>query len=588
MSVHPRIEFEQKIERMRQRILLLRRELPDDRAGKPNHAANPALQELQAALDELCNADDELKHQHEQLLAAQHQLDSERLRYRDLFEFAPDGYIISNSDGVITRANQCAGSLLKVRSDLLQDKPLECFIAPQSRAALKSLMHRASLASKVEVAEMEFAPRDGKPFTAAVRVVAERDSTHNPIAFRWMIRDITENKRQEQRLRQLNSELEQRVAERTAELIAASRAKDHFLAALSHELRTPLTPVLAALTDPQLEQTTPEPLQATLAMIRRNVELEARLIDDLLDLTRVASGKLQLCLEALDVHRLIDSVMQICSGDIEARQLELNLQLDAACPFVQGDSSRLQQVLWNLLKNAAKFTPIGGSITIRTANLDSRVRIEVSDSGIGIDPQMLPRIFDAFEQGGQAVTKQYGGLGLGLAISRRLIESHGGTINAFSGGRNQGSTFTIELTAAEPPAADVLPASSAGDRPEPLRILLVEDHRDSALILARLLRQSGYQVEIAGDVASSVALGRLQSFDLLISDLGLPDGTGHELLKRIRNFLPDIRAIAVSGFGMEKDLQLSRKAGFEAHLIKPINAQQLEDMIHQVTREPAS
>jgi signal transduction histidine kinase len=267
--------------------------------------------------------------------------------------------------------------------------------------------------------------------------------------------DITDRKRH-------NRELAQ--AKELAE--AANRSKDRFLAVLSHELRTPLTPVLMAVQSLQEEgQTSPE-LRGLLSMIRRNVELEARLIDDLLDLTRIAKGKLQLHLETADAHELLCSALEICRGEIDAKRLSVTVELAAARHVVHADPARLQQVFWNLINNAVKFTPAGGRLWVRSFDGDGddgdRLVTEVSDSGIGIEPETLPRIFDAFEQGEGTVTRRFGGLGLGLAICRALVRMHWGVITAHSAGTGQGATFTVSLAGRTPAAAGGAPFRGAG------------------------------------------------------------------------------------------------------------------------------
>src|SRR6185369_12030125 len=256
-------------------------------------------------------------------------------------------------------------------------------------------------------------------------------------------------------LREANEALEHRVAERTAELQrtkelaeSANRAKDHFLAVLSHELRTPLAPVLSTVQLLEHKEGLPEDVREALAMIRRNVELEARLIDDLLDLTGITRGKLDLAFETVDVHQALREVLEICDRDLQAKRIAVTTELHAHRICVRADPARLQQVLWNVVKNAVKFSPEEGRILLRTSDgPGGTVEIAVTDSGIGIDPDVLPRIFDAFEQGSRDVTRMFGGLGLGLAISKALVDLHGGSLRAKSDGRGLGATFSLSLAA---------------------------------------------------------------------------------------------------------------------------------------------
>jgi PAS domain S-box-containing protein len=376
---------------------------------------------------------------------------------------------------------------------------------------------------------------------------------------------------------------------------AANRSKDQFLAVLSHELRTPLTPVLAMTTASRDDRRLPPEVRNDFAMIHRNVELEAKLIDDLLDLTRIGRGKLQLHLSTVDLHQVIRAAIEVCSSsEIAAKNLVVESDLSARFHYLNGDAARLQQVFWNLLKNAIKFSPrrsVGGAkIVIRTRNdpADSSdlqtgsIVVDVIDQGIGIEADVLPRIFDAFEQGTAARAQASGGLGLGLAISRGLVEAHGGHIWADS----KGTTFTVRLPAVAP-MPEVAAANDRSPRPDqsaPLRILLVEDHVDTAAVLARLLRHDGHAVEVAGCVADANRLALEQSFDLLLSDLGLPDGSGIDVIQCFRNRQDGIErfAIALTGFGAETDVLRTTTAGFDDHLTKPISYKDLQQAIARV------
>lgn len=388
---------------------------------------------------------------------------------------------------------------------------------------------------------------------------------------------ITERKRNEAVLRE---------AKETAE--AANRAKDRFLAVLSHELRTPLTPVLMTVASMEADPLLSPETRENLSMIRRNVELETKLIDDLLDLSRVAAGKLALNSELIEVNSVVRHAHSICGPYIAEKDLEFNCDYDPSAGLIHADPSRFRQVLWNLFNNAVKFTPKGGRIYVLTRRLgDDRVQIEVRDNGVGIPEELLPRIFDAFEQGGNMMTRQFGGLGLGLAICKALVEMHGGIIRAESRGRDEGASFFIEMPRVEPApgamqAVPAVPEAFVDGRA--LRLLVVEDHRDTANAIARLLRRSGYTVETAADVASALTRTKEIQFDLVLSDLGLPDGDGYELMRWLRE-RGDIKGIAMSGYGMDEDVRKSREAGYSEHLVKPVNATHLREAIRRVTGE---
>jgi signal transduction histidine kinase/response regulator RpfG family c-di-GMP phosphodiesterase len=377
-----------------------------------------------------------------------------------------------------------------------------------------------------------------------------------------------------------NAGLYKAAQEARTEAERANLAKDRFLAMLSHELRTPLMPVLTSLLGLEHEAEVPESIRPALQMIRRNVELEARLIDDLLDLTRISKGKVQLSLEHVDAHGLLRNALEICQADIDQKHLALHVKLGAERVQLQADPARLQQIFWNLIKNAVKFTPEGGRLGITTRNdKEGNFCVEVADTGVGIDADSLPKIFKAFEQGERA---RSGGLGLGLAISKALIETHRGYITAESAGRGQGATFTAvlplsdQLAGAESNGTSVMPAERKS-----LRILLVEDHEDTNRSLTQLLRRRGYHVQPAHNIAKALDVAANEEFDVLVSDIGLPDGTGVELMQQLSAGRP-IFGIALTGFGMEEDIQKSHDGGFFHHLIKPVDLNKLDSIIQQV------
>jgi len=410
-----------------------------------------------------------------------------------------------------------------------------------------------------------------------------------------VLHTIEANTRTENLLRQsqsLASELQNRQEElqktnlELAEKARSNLAKDQFLAMLSHELRTPLTPVLASALALESEPALPQEVHESLHMIRRNVELEARLIDDLLDLTRIDRGKVQLNFEVVDAHTLLQNALEICQAEIDRKHLRRSLNLGARKVHLRADPARLQQIFWNLINNAVKFTPSDGQISISTSNTSKgELRVEIADTGLGIESEALPKIFDAFEQGERT---QLGGLGLGLAISKALVEAHKGTITAQSVGRNKGSTFTLVFPTSEKAAAQIEPAVSPKlPAHQAMRILLVEDHEDSNRSLTNLLRRRGYHVQSALNFQSALDLGTKGEFDVLISDLALPDGSGIDLMQTLQSTRP-ILGIALTGFGMEDDVRKSREAGFQHHLVKPIDLNKLDLLIQESATAPAS
>ena len=373
------------------------------------------------------------------------------------------------------------------------------------------------------------------------------------------------------------------------ELLSANAAKDQFLALLSHELRNPLSPVIAMVAALETHLADSAEVRQALDVIRRNVELEARLIDDLLDITRIAKGKLKLSLEPVSVHSVLQRALEICHEEISQKGLEIELNLDAHDHFVQGDPARLQQVFWNLIKNSVKFTDEGGRISLATSNRQpGQIEIDISDTGIGIEADKVSKIFAAFEQGQSSITRKFGGLGLGLAISKAMVLAHGGIISAASPGPNRGATFSVRLgTIAEPAAHDgesppngAEPVSRRKLPGRPPRLLVVDDHEDTCTGLKMILERRGYDITIAYTADQAAEKARQENFDLLISDIGLPDRSGYELMKEMRG--RGVPGIALSGFGMEHDVNRARAAGFSEHLTKPINFERLEEVIQQL------
>jgi signal transduction histidine kinase/CheY-like chemotaxis protein len=399
------------------------------------------------------------------------------------------------------------------------------------------------------------------------------DDAGRPARFLGTILEITERKHAEDALKKAKQDAED-----------ANRAKDQFLAMLSHELRTPLTPVLMTIASLQRNHNIPDSARRDLEVLRRNVELEALLIDDLLDLTRIAHGKLELRNDAIDVHASLSYALGVSASDLNEKQIKVQQDFAAKEHHCWADAARLQQVFWNIIKNAVKFTPARGQLRISTRNdAEHYIIIDFTDTGIGVNRELQPRIFDAFEQGGSGVTNRYGGLGLGLAISKRVIDLHGGKISVQSEGRGTGATFTIKLKAMETSLLEgpAYPLDHDGSAKDSAEILLVEDHEDTARALRRMLENAGYQVGYASTLASARDLAAKRRFRLVISDLGLPDGSGLDLMGELGDS-GQLRGIALSGFGSDNDIAAAKAAGFAEHFTKPVDWERLRLTIHRL------
>src|SRR5438046_1151551 len=363
---------------------------------------------------------------------------------------------------------------------------------------------------------------------------------------------------------------------------AANRTKDPFLAMLSHELRTPLTPVISVLESLETEPTQTGDTKASLAMIRRNIELETQLIDDLLDFTRISRDKMQLRFAPVDAHLAVSNVVEICRAEAESKRLHVHLNLRANTHHVAADGAKFQQIIWNLFKNAIKFTPEDGEIAIFSSNPSTEIlTIRVRDYGIGMEREVMQRIFDPFEQGNRSFERRFGGLGLGLAISKSLAQAHGGRLTAESDGRDRGSTFILSMQTLSPAEVATVPYKVSSEASQQgLKILLVDDHQDTCAALERLLVRRGYLVAATHNVRSALEAATRNKFDLLISDIALPDGSGMDLMMQLRA-ISNVPGIAISGFGNNRDIERSLQAGFSEHLLKPIKLENLEAAIER-------
>src|SRR5438093_5204595 len=357
--------------------------------------------------------------------------------------------------------------------------------------------------------------------------------------------------------------IEEELQQQKSVVETANRTKDHFLAMLSHELRTPLTPVISTLESLEIEPAQTEDTKSALAMIRRNIELETQLIDDLLDFTRIARDKMQLRFVPVDAHLAILNVVEICRAEAESKRLHMHRNLRANTRHVAAEAAKFQQIIWNLLKNAIKFTPNEGEIVISSSNPSPEVlTISVCDTGIGIEPDVMQRIFNPFEQGNRSFERRFGGLGLGLAISKSLAQAQGGTLTAQSDGRDRGSTFILSMQTLSPAEVATVPRKISSEASQQgLKILLVDDHQDTCAALEKLLVRRGYLVAATHNVRSALEAATRNKFDLLISDIALPDGSGMDLMMQLRA-ISNVPRIAISGFGNNVDMVRSLKAGF--------------------------
>jgi PAS domain S-box-containing protein len=403
-----------------------------------------------------------------------------------------------------------------------------------------------------------------------------------------VFRDVSDRRRAESERRDAALERDRLLeAERAARADAerASRVKDEFVAMVSHELRTPLNAMLGWTQLMGKPGATPDVIARGVDVISRNTRLQSQLISDLLDVSRIVAGKLRLEIDQVDLAAAIGDAIDTLQADADHKQIAIRRDVDTTVGMVAGDAARIQQILWNLLSNAIKFTGRGGEISVRLRKSRSGAEITVADTGVGIRPEFLPHIFDRFQQADQSITRRFGGLGLGLSIVKHLVELHGGSIAAHSGGIGRGATFTVILPASAGPSVESPSRSTLVDEPQRrdsltgMRILVVEDERDTGEFLDRFLRGYGADVVIARSASEALVRIGADDVDIVVSDIGLPDVDGYDLIRQIRK-LPASRggatpALALTAYARTEDRTRAFLAGYQAHLAKPIEPAEL-------------
>jgi signal transduction histidine kinase/ActR/RegA family two-component response regulator len=387
----------------------------------------------------------------------------------------------------------------------------------------------------------------------------------------------------------------EQAARRNAE--EASRLKDGFLATLSHELRTPLTAILGWSSMITRGQADAAQTAYAVQVIERSARRQARLVDDLLDVSRMVTGQMRLQVSSVSLGAIVDEAFAAVRPGAEAKKLELVKRIDAPVGMIRGDADRLQQVVWNLLSNAVRFTPQGGRIDVSLREVANQVEIRVSDTGVGLSPDFVPHAFEPFRQADSSMTRMHGGLGLGLSIVRHLVELHGGTVRAESAGKGQGASFTVRL----PAHADVRTATRSADEPHRTdvpamalhgtRVLIVEDDPDTRELLRTILEAAGATVATTASARETRAVIGRQQPDLLIADIGMPNEDGYSLMRSVRALeaeeLRRLPAIALTAHARVEDIERALASGFQVHLAKPVEASELVSTIATLVHPPA-
>jgi PAS domain S-box-containing protein len=524
------------------------------------------VEELSTSLEELHVAAEIMHEQTDSLAEAQEVIDKERYYFQELFDLAPDGYLVTDQHAVIRRANRAAADFFHTEPKYLDGKPIHVLIWVEDRPDFRTWYQKALKHGGRDEWEGRLNNRAGGSFPALLSLATTRSRSGQVDHCRWLVRDLTERKRMENQLR-----------ERAAQLAQLNKGKDDFLALLGHELRNPLVPLRNLA--PILEaDSSPERLSWALGVLQRQVTSLTRLADDLLDASRLGRGKIQVHREPLDMAAVLRSVVEDHREALEPLGVSLTLELTAGPVPIVGDAARLGQVISNLLHNAGKFTPPGGKVNVRLTVDGDRAVIAVQDTGRGVAPELLPRLFDPFVQGKGSL----GGLGLGLALVKGLIELHGGEVAAASDGPNRGTRFELCLPLAK---QEPLPPRAAPPAMRPrCRILVIDDNRDVADSLHYSLELLGHQVETACSGAEGVEKMQHMRPDVVICDIGMAEMSGFAVAETLREKSPQERLplIAYSGYGEEETQQRAKNAGFDLTLTKPVDLAQLQQAMTQL------
>ncbi len=506
-----------------------------------------------------------------------------------------DDIIVSKTlEGIITSWNPAAERILGYTSAEAVGKHIRLIIPHDRWAEEDEVLARIGRGERVEHFETVRRAKDGRLLDISLTVSPIRDIDGTIVGASKVARNITERKLSERELARLL------IVEKNSRAQAeeASRLKDEFLAVVSHELRTPLNAIMGWASLLKMRNLDEQTMRA-IETIQRNAQTQNQLIGDLLDVSRIVSGQLRLNIRQFELISVINAAIEVVRPSADAKSIRIQTVLDPAAGPIAGDPDRMQQIFWNLLSNAIKFTSSRGRVQVRLQRINSHVEIVVSDTGIGIEPALLPHVFERFRQGDGSTTREHGGLGLGLAIVRHLVELHGGVVRAFSDGEGKGSEFRVELPIS---VTSRSAQSDEGDRVHPsvgelsgampslagLRIVLVDDEPDAREILSTILREAGAEVVAAAGSQAGLELVIQWKPDVLISDIGMPGEDGYELIRRVRALSSDqggqVPAIALTAFARTQDRLKVLSAGYQTHVPKPVEPIELATVVASLTR----
>ncbi len=540
----------------------------------------------------------QIEAQRHELQEARLLLEASRDAYAEHYDFAPLPYFTLDRNGVIKDTNLMGCSVLQVGRTNMIGLPLRSFIVDADRPALLQHFRQCRSGVSEVSSELHVRARSGKVIPVILN--SHLASAEGVETVRTVMIDLTQQRQAEAEVRNLNATLEQKVRERTAELVRTNeslrleilqrqtaeaalqqsdRMKDDFLAMLGHELRNPLGTLLQAIELWRAGNMDNDRLVQVEAIALRQVRHIARLVDDLLDVSRISRGKIVLRKQPTDLCRIAREVVRDLRPSYAISGLELRLVGDSDSPtWVDVDPVRIAQVLGNLLHNARKFTPRGGKVTLAVERNDSTARLKVTDTGIGIEPENLRRVFNTFYQLDRSLDRTTGGLGLGLALVKGLVELHGGTVRATSGGADQGSEFCVELAMCPAPLRELVePKPVVKRQRRRYRVLVIDDHRDTLHTMHALLAKLGHEAITAETGEEALRAAAEFHPDLIFSDIGLPGMDGYAFARRIRTdpSLCPRRLVAVTGYGQPGDQERAHEAGFDQHVTKPVGMDDL-------------
>ena len=511
-----------------------------------------------------------------------------------IIESAEDAIVSKSLEGIITSWNDAAERIFGYKAHEIIGKPVLTIIPPELQHEETEILSRIRNGERIDHFETIRMRKDGTRIDVSLTVSPIKTSDGKIIGASKIARDITDQKRIERERNELLKAAEE--ARQQAE--DANKAKDNFLALLSHELRTPLHSMrgwLSMLANGLLND---DQRGKAMDVILRGIDSQNALVEDLLDVSRIVSGKMAIAHEKISLVSVVTNAIEQLRPIVIDHKMSLTTDLDVLADEMVGDSARLQQIVNNLVSNAIKYSPPGGKIHISLTRQDNNAVIEISDTGIGIDPEMVSRIFERFEQGDSSSRRSFGGLGLGLTIARHLTELHGGSIAAHSEGLGKGAKFSVILplstnsNASNRPGSGALGQCSTDVRLEKTKVLIVEDDLDSLELLKVVLESSGAEVKAVDRSQKAVEELSKNRFDLMISDLGLPEMDGHDLIREVRGELgidaEELPAIALSGYVAEDDRHRSLSNGFQLHLQKPLDISTLAGTISDLLKRQKS